>query len=422
MSKRISLLLLLAIAFACWAQASVRPLAELPEELRLVTGQPLRLRLPGGVTGRLEPADRVARVEPPCQGFATLSPVGAGRARLEFRLLGLLPVGSVVVHVIPETRVMVGGHSIGVVVSSRGVLVTGVVPVPAGGAARSPAQEAGIQVGDLLLSANGVPLRDEEDLATAVRRAGERGDTLTLEVERQGRSFRVAVRPVGLPDGSFRIGLSARDATAGVGTLTLWDPVTRRFAALGHLVTDPDSGRPISLEEGRIVLARVLALRQGKRGEPGEKIGVFLPEKDALGAIDKNTDWGIIGTLHRPLANPLYPEPVLLGGAGSVREGPAQVLTVVNGQTIEAFSAYIQKVWPDRRYQGKGLVLRITDSRLREKAGGIVQGMSGSPILQDGRLVGAVTHVFVGDPTRGYGVLAQWMWEEMAPPAAVKAE
>ncbi|MEW5932340.1 MAG: SpoIVB peptidase S55 domain-containing protein, partial [Bacillota bacterium] len=146
-----------------------------------------------------------------------------------------------------------------------------------------------------------------------------------------------------------------------------------------------------------------------------------LPEQDVLGRIEKNTSCGIVGRLERPLSHPLYREAIPLAAPATVHEGPAELLTVVDGQTIESFSVFIQKVWADRRYEGKGLVVRITDPRLKQRTGGIVQGMSGSPLIQDGRLVGAVTHVFVNDPSRGYGVLARWMWEEMVDAATVRA-
>jgi len=421
----------LALILSTLASFAVRPLAELPEELALVAGQPHDLRLPAGIRGYLDPAGQVqvtARYPDSLAGWLTggtrftLSPRAQGKARLEFRLLGVLPVRSVLVSVIPDTRVMVGGHSIGVVVSSRGVVVTGIRPVRTTAGVRSPAQDAGILPGDIILSAGGAPVRDEEDLARRVGQAGRSGQALVLEVERDDRRFTVTVTPVALPDGTFRIGLAVRDGTAGVGTLTMWDPATMRFAALGHMVTDAETGRPVRLDEGHIVLAGILAVHQGRRGHPGEKVGVFLPEQDVLGRIDRNTPCGIMGELQRPLSNLLYAAPVPLAAAATVREGAAEVLTVVDGQTIESFSAQIQKVWADRRYEGKGMVVKITDTRLRQQAGGIVQGMSGSPVIQDGRLVGAVTHVFVNDPTRGYGVLAQWMWEEMVQAATVRAD
>lgn len=427
LARRAVLICIFLCTLASWA---VRPLAELPAELELMAGQPHDLRLPPGIQGHLDrPAQVQSRTSYPDRltewlaGGArfTLSPQGQGKARLEFRLLGVLPVGSVMVSVLPDTRIMVGGHSIGVVVSSRGVLVTDIRPVRTAAGLRSPGQEAGILPGDLIVSAGGVPVRDEEDLARRVEEAGRQGQSLLLEVERDQRTFTVRVTPVALADGSFRIGLAVRDSTAGVGTLTMWDPTTMRFSALGHMVTDADTGRPVQLDEGRIVAAGILAVHQGRKGRPGEKVGVFLPEQDVLGSIEKNTSCGIVGRLERPLSHPLYREAIPLAAPATVHEGPAELLTVVDGQTIESFSVFIQKVWADRRYEGKGLVVRITDPGLKQRTGGIVQGMSGSPLIQDGRLVGAVTHVFVNDPSRGYGVLARWMWEEMVDAATVRA-
>ncbi|HHY94873.1 MAG TPA: PDZ domain-containing protein, partial [Firmicutes bacterium] len=319
---------LLALLVACTVVSfMVRPLTALPQEIQLATGQTHNLPLPYGITGRLQPRNlpgNVVQVIRTPGHHLALNPLAAGEADLEFRLLGIVPVHSVVVKVLPGVQVMLGGHSIGVVVSTRGVLVTGVVPVRTPQGARSPAQQAGIAVGDIVLSVDGQEVKDEVHLSELVQAAGQEQRHLVIELERGGKRLQTSVSPVDTGGGVFRIGLAVRDATAGVGTLTFWDPASRRFAALGHMVTDSDTGQPIRLESGHIVPAGVVAIHQGRRGEPGEKVGVFLPDRDVLGDIEANTPYGITGTLRKTPANPTFPQPVALAGAATVHAGPAQ--------------------------------------------------------------------------------------------------
>lgn len=200
------------------------------------------------------------------------------------------------------------------------------------------------------------------------------------------------------------LGLYLKDPAAGVGTLTFWEPVRKVYGALGHMIAG-DIGAVLE-SEGRIVPAHIHGIQPGERGRPGEKLGIF-EAGPALGTIEKNTGFGIFGTLLRA-PGPSQPlVPVAL--AHEVRQGDAQMLTVVEGGKVEAFDVRVVSVQRQAKPGGKGLVIEVTDPRLIERTNGIVQGMSGSPILQGGKLIGAVTHVFINNPLRGYGVLAEWM-------------
>jgi len=212
--------------------------------------------------------------------------------------------------------------------------------------------------------------------------------------------------------GRWRVGLYIRDGASGVGTLTFYHPASRKFGALGHVIAENETKKPFEFAEGLITAADVVRIQKGKRASPGEKITKQLESGPRLGIIEKNSRFGIFGRLSGAVRNPLYPEPIPVAMASQVKEGPAEMLTVVDGQKIERFQIEIVRLMRQPTAEGKNMIVQVTDPRLLSETGGIVQGMSGSPIIQDGRLVGAVTHVFVNDPTRGYGVLIEWMLQE----------
>lgn len=344
----------------------------------------------------------------------TLTPAETGSFLVRFKLFGAIPLRTVNVAVLPPLQVLPGGHSIGVVLHSHGVLVVGYSPViTANGQALTPAKEANIAVGDTILMINGQPIHSDVQVADLIDAQGHAGQPAQLVVKRGGEELAVQVMPALCSETNrYRIGLFVRDSAAGVGTMTFYDQQSKLYGALGHVITDSDTNQPIDIEQGKIVAASVSGIQQGKRGHPGEKIGVFIDEDKVLGDIKNNTRFGIYGTLYGELPNEVYPTPIPVGSMSQVTEGPAEMLTVLDDQKIERFSIEIQKVNWQESPEGKSMVIKITDPRLLAKTGGIVQGMSGSPIIQNGKLVGAVTHVFVHDPTRGYGVFIDWMLME----------
>ena len=343
-----------------------------------------------------------------------LQTVKLGKATIQFTLFGFIPIRTVHVDVLPTIKLIPGGHSIGVILHSQGVIVVGHSPVlTAEGKYETPAKDSGLLVGDVILSINGTPVQSDSQVAELIDENGKVGEIVNLLVKRGGSKLQLSARPVLCVDTRrYRIGLFVRDSAAGVGTLTYYDPASKIYGALGHIITDNDTNQPIDCDQGKIVAATVSGIQQGRRGQPGEKIGVFIDEDNLLGDIQKNTNFGINGKLTGDLDNPLYPEAMSVASMSQVQIGNAEMLTVVDGQTIEKFAIEIQKINIQDVPEGKGLVIKVTDPRLLEKTGGIVQGMSGSPILQNGKIVGAVTHVFVHDPTKGYGCFIDWMLME----------
>jgi stage IV sporulation protein B len=334
-----------------------------------------------------------------------------GSVNLEFRLFGVIPLRQLKVNVLPEKKLMPGGHSIGIKLHSEGVLVVGHHLVRGSDFSASPAKEAGIEVGDIILAMDGVALQDANQVAEIINRPGSAGKTISFLLKRESRLLTREVTPLYcLETGRFRIGLYVRDTAAGVGTLTFYDPETRIYGALGHVITDVDTNQPIEVRDGQVVKANIVSIKAARRGQPGEKTGIFQEDRDIIGNIEKNCLFGIFGKLSsmEPVAGSrIIPVPIAL--MSQVEVGPAEILTVLEGDNIERFDIEIQRVYQQNRPSDKGMVIRVTDERLLETTGGIVQGMSGSPILQKGRLVGAVTHVFVNDPTRGYGIFIEWM-------------
>ncbi|MGE5653258.1 MAG: SpoIVB peptidase [Bacillota bacterium] len=341
-----------------------------------------------------------------------MEPLGLGKVTLDFKLFGFIPFRQMVVDIVPRVKVMVGGHSIGVALRSDGMIVIGHTVVKgADGHQHYPAREAGVNIGDVILAVNGQVVDGIDQAGDMIEHACIGGKPVTLRLRRQQEILEITVQPkLDAEARIYRLGIFIRDSAAGVGTLTFYEPNTMTYGALGHVVTDMDTNQPIDVGEGQVVRATVTSIEKGRKSSPGEKRGQDVGE--AVGNIERNNPYGIFGTLREPLPNQLEPEPIPIALVGQVKEGPAEILTVVDGDKLERFQIEIQKLFRQSAPDTKGMVVKITDPRLLEQTGGIVQGMSGSPILQNGRLVGAVTHVFVNDPTRGYGIFAEWMIRE----------
>jgi stage IV sporulation protein B len=337
-----------------------------------------------------------------------------GKLRLQLRLFDIITLRQLIVNVLPSVKVIPGGQSIGVLLHAQGVIVVGQAPViDQDGNKVNPSEQAGIHQGDIILSINGRPVAGDRYTREEIDRLGSTGESIMLEVKHGDRVFKTRIEPILCPDtGRYRIGLFIRDSAAGVGTLTFYHPETRCYGALGHLITDATTSRRIDLADGRIVAATVKGIHRGQKGRPGEKLGQFSANNYLSGNIEKNSLYGIFGHLNHPPGGGYYSRPIPLALGHQVKRGPAEILTVLHDNKVEQFRIEIQEVMPQGRQEGKGMVIKITDPRLLNLTGGIIQGMSGSPIIQAGKLVGAVTHVFINDPSRGYGVLAEWMLEE----------
>ncbi|RYL92358.1 SpoIVB peptidase [Sporolactobacillus sp. THM7-4] len=318
------------------------------------------------------------------------------------------------VRVQPVLRLVPGGQSIGVKLNTLGVLVVGYHLVDSERGQASPGENAGIRVGDVITKINGKQMKSIADVQHMIAETTNK-EPLKLTILRQKSQLRKTLVPAkDKYDRHYRLGLYIRDSASGIGTMTFYDPVTSSYGALGHVISDRDTGQPIQVHSGQIVRSTVQAIDKGTEGKPGEKIAFFPENALSIGSVNKNTPFGIYGHLKNDFDNRASRSSHALPVAfpEEVKEGPAQILTVLDGDKVQAFDIRIMNSIPQKYPATKGLVIKITDPRLLKATGGIVQGMSGSPIIQNGKLVGAVTHVFVSDPTCGYGVHIEWMLEE----------
>ena len=399
----LSVLLLLS-----WFSPAQQALRALPDRLEMTRGQVSTLYL-GALTASGEALTVTRSDDERLQdtGAVTVVAQSSGTTEMLLSLLGI-PVKRVEVQVSEEKRLIPGGQALGVAMRTEGVLVVGLSEAADG---ICPARESGLAPGDVILQVDGERVATAEALTERV--SASAGRSMTLAYTREGQPRTTTLTPhVDKATGAVRIGAWVRDSTAGVGTLSFYDPDTGRYAALGHAITDGDTGAVLTVSEGQVLRANIVAVQRGQSGAPGELKGSFLRERETLGDIRRNTILGIYGTLDVPAVNPLYPDGLPIGLRDSVHTGPASILSTVDGEGLAEYAVEIVRVNPQNAPAPKSMVIRVTDERLLEKTGGIVQGMSGSPIIQDGRIVGAVTHVFVSDPTQGYGLYVDWMLRE----------
>ncbi len=338
--------------------------------------------------------------------LADAAPAQAQEYDVEVKLLNLFPVKSSHVTVTQRSYVIPGGTAFGLRLYTNGVVIVGMDPVETKEGSVNPAKEAGLKEGDVLISVDGHPVSRNEEVSQIFKGCG--GNALTLRIRRGAEEMEVKFQPAcSASDGKFRAGLWIRDSSAGVGTLTFYDPESRVFAGLGHAICDVDTGEEMPLLAGDIVEAHINGCYKGSKGAAGELCGVFGSK--VMGTLTVNGNTGVYGFMNSTSALTGKPVPVAL--RQEVKTGPAQIISTVEGDTPRYYDVEITKIYSGSGDQGKNMIVEVTDPELIEKTGGIVQGMSGSPILQNGMLVGAVTHVFVNNPLQGYAIFADTMLE-----------
>ena len=263
---------------------------------------------------------------------------------------------------------------------------------------------AGLQIGDEILSVNGTRIKTAQDVCDALDRSD---GTVEIRVSRGGKEKKLKIKPQ-ITDHGPRLGVYLRSGITGIGTVTWYDPETKQFGTLGHGVNGSD-GELLEMTGGVAYDARVASVRKGVSGEPGQLKGAVAAGQE-IGRLYRNTQQGVFGTSDRGWKGEALP----VGEAEDIRTGDAVIRSTVSGDTVQEYSVEILKIYPGSRSDGRNLLLKVTDPALLETTGGIVQGMSGSPIIQDGKLVGAVTHVLVNDPTTGYGIFIENMLDAAA--------
>lgn len=298
-----------------------------------------------------------------------------------------------------ERTVIPLGKAVGIKLFADGALVVGLSEGDP-----CPAKDCGLKEGDLILSMGDTKITSTEQVRALLQDNG--GEPLVMTVRRSSRTLTVTTVPVQGTDGTWQLGAWIRDSMAGIGTMTYYDPATGSYGALGHGITDVDTAKLMPLASGSIMETTVKAVKKGVKGDPGELKGDFSVQRD-VGTVSINSDGGIFGTV----ADPDFLQtgtPVPVATARQVKPGPATILATISDDDTAEYTVEIVRVFPGSQ-STRNLLLRVTDQRLLDTTGGIVQGMSGSPILQNGRIVGAVTHVLLNDPAQGYGILMENM-------------
>lgn len=315
--------------------------------------------------------------------------------------LKIFPVKDIKVNITKRRYVGIGGDIFGIKLYTRGVIVAGVDSVATSSGNIDPAINAGLKCGDIITHIDGDEILSAHQLNKAIE--GSNGEKLSLKIERGGASLELALTPQMSVNGKYKAGLWVRDSSAGIGTITFYDDAAGIFAGLGHGVCDVDTGKIMPLSDGEAVKAKVNGFYKSSAGNPGELCGVF--SSVTLGKLLYNGNSGVYGKLNQPSGAKLVPVAL----ESEVETGKAQILVTVDENGPQYYDVEITKLYSSENYATRNMIIKVTDSRLLEKTGGILQGFSGSPIIQNSMLVGAVTHVFINDTVQGYGIFAETM-------------
>ncbi|NSB26086.1 stage IV sporulation protein B [Clostridium saccharoperbutylacetonicum] len=323
----------------------------------------------------------------------------------------MISLKSLQVEKIKDIEIYPGGNPIGVRVNSQGVLVVGYSEIEVDNKKEeSPGKACGLEIGDVILKVNGEDMENSLDLLKTIKECDN--GNIKVDLLRNGENITKNVHLIKENNKDYKIGLWIRDSTAGVGTMTFYDSNTKKFGALGHPITDCDTNEPFLIKRGDLLESSIISVRRGERGAPGELKGIFLHEDNPTGKIEKNTQSGIFGEIVNSEMIKKYSKPLKIGFRDEISLGKASIITTIDENGPQEFDIEIEKVLNQSTANSKSMLIKITDPRLLQKTGGIVQGMSGSPIIQNNKIIGAVTHVLINKPDTGYGIYIEWMLQD----------
>ena len=302
-------------------------------------------------------------------------------------------------NIIPNIKVIPLGSLIGLKLNTKGVLVVGVSEIKGeDNQIYKPYEEAGIKQGDTILEINNEPVKTTEDLIACVSKC--KGNNIKITYSKDGEILETNMKPIKTSPNTYKIGLWVRDASAGVGTLTFYDPSTNSCAALGHGIQDVDTEELVDISSGEFISADIIDIEKGKQNNPGKIEGV-IEENNIMGKIYSNTNYGVYGlTTDKNELNITNEKEIEVAPRSEIKLGKASIICTLENNIKKEYEVQIENVYVNNNENNKSMVVKVTDEELLEKTGGIIQGMSGSPIIQNGKLIGALTHVFVSDPTK----------------------
>lgn len=384
--------------------AYVTNITAIPNNIILFKNEELNLGNILGVTANIKNSKDYTVI----QTSSSLNNVDTSeKVTVELSLFNAIPLKEVTVNVIPTTTVVPVGNTVGLKLYTDGVLVVGMSEIDG----KKPYEKAGIEEGDMIISVDESAITCTADLIKSVNKSN--GNEVNIKYVRDGQERLTEMLPVKTSKNEYKLGLWVRDAAAGVGTITYYEPSTGNFAALGHGILDIDTEKLITIANGEIVSANILSIIKGEKGTPGEIRGT-ISNQNTIGQVSKNTNLGIYGRitdiskLNIDTSNEME-----VALRKEIKLGKAEIICTLENGVRKSYEIEIKKIYQKNNTDNKSMLIEVTDSELLEKTGGIIQGMSGSPIIQNGKFIGAVTHVLVNNPKQGYAVFADMMIKEM---------
>ena len=399
--KKMILLIFLLIIYVY-----VLVIINIPDEITIFEGENLSLKTIFGIA--LHSEDEVLEVSSN-SGEKTINKIG--NETLSVSLFDKLFIKSVDVSVLPRTTVIPVGNIAGVKLYTNGVLVVGMSEIEGEDSKTyKPYENTGIEEGDMIVKINNNLISSTDDLIEKVNMS--KGEKVEIEYIHDEETKECSITPVKTSEEEYKLGLWVRDSAAGVGTVTFYEPSTQSFGALGHGITDIDTGDLLNIASGEFVTAKVLNIKKGEDGNPG-KIQGTVEEQETIGEITKNTEFGIYGKIQDLSSlNIDTSKEMEVAMRDEIELGKATILCSLDNQTVKEYEIEITKIYKDNHYNNKSMEIKVTDEELIEKTGGIIQGMSGSPIIQNGKFIGAVTHVLVNSSTEGYAIFGDLMLKQ----------
>ena len=408
MKKKLKIIFLILLLTIIYSYTII--IGYLPDNLVLFEGENLELPSIFGIFFNLD--NESATLETSSSEARKISDE-VGVTNMEVSLFNKFLIKEVEVSVLPKTKVIPVGNLAGVKLYTNGVLVVGMSEIQGiDNKIYKPYEKTGIEEGDTIISINSQTIHSTEDLIETVNESS--GQEVKIDYVRDNQTLQCSMTPVKTSEEEYKLGLWVRDSAAGVGTVTFYEPKSGSFGALGHGIVDIDTEKLIDISSGEFVTTKILNVQKGEKGNPGRIQGTIDNQKN-IGIISKNTKFGIYGRVDNIYTLNLQKSKEMeVASRDEIHTGDATILSTLENGNTEEYKIEIVKIFKENNYDNKSMQIKVTDEKLLEKTGGIIQGMSGSPIIQDGKFIGAVTHVLVNDPEEGYAVFADIMLKQLS--------
>lgn len=399
---KISLILILLVSYFYTCS-----MISIPRNIVIMEGENLNLKMATGLSLTSQDQDTVLTAS----NINKQKISEAGVEKLRLNLFGNIKIKDVNVDVVPKTKVIPIGTAIGMKLYTKGVLVVGMSQIKdANDEKKRPYENSGIEQGDTIIAINNNEVSNTNELIEEVNNSN--GNAITVKYEKNNETLETSITPV-KSGNEYKLGLWVRDAAAGVGTLTFYEPNTNLFMALGHGISDIDTEKIVDIASGELITASILTIKKGVKGTPGEIRGT-IENGNNIGKIGKNTNLGVYGTVtNKNYLDISGMEEMEVATRSEIQEGKAQIICQLDNNGRKTYEIEIEKIYLANNTDNKSMLIKVTDKELLEKTGGIIQGMSGAPVIQNGKFVGAVTNVLVNDPTQGYAIFGDMMIKQM---------